>query len=64
MSKFMHPDIVAEVAFDPNVNDWIVEGPDVVTTALGLMDPNAPDADIIAALHTLTTVYRSKIVRG
>lgn len=63
VSKFMFPDIVADVVFDQSVKDWVVQGPGVITTALALTNPNAPDADIIAALHTLTTVYRSRIIR-
>jgi len=63
MSKFMIPDIVADVVFDQSVKDWVVQGPGVVTTALDLKDPNAPDGDIIAAHFTLETVYKSRIIR-
>jgi hypothetical protein len=63
MSQYMYPDIVAEVHFDHDANDWIVRGHDVVTTSLDIADSNASDSDLIAALCTLETVYRSKIIR-
>jgi hypothetical protein len=63
MCKFMYPDIIADVVFDRHVMDWVVQGSGVVTTALDLKDPNTPDGDIVAALFTLETVYKSRIIR-
>lgn len=63
LSKFMFPDIVAGVVFVQAIKDWVVHGEGVVATALGLADPNASEENIIAALFTLDTVYRSRIIR-
>lgn len=63
MERHMFPDIVADVAFDARVRDWVVTGQDVVPGALDLKDPNAPDSEIFAALFTFPTYYRPRINR-
>jgi hypothetical protein len=59
----MLPGIVAEVRYDHFAQTWAVGGIGVTPAALSLPDPNAPDDQIIAALHTLPTVYRPTIHR-
>jgi hypothetical protein len=63
MECHMVPDIVAEVTFDQNVQDWVVRGKDVVPAALELKNPNAFDSDIVAMLFTFPTYYRHRIIR-
>jgi hypothetical protein len=63
LTKYMFPEIQAEVVFDQDVSDWIVRGQGVVTTALDLADPNALDESVVAALFNLEMVYRSRIIR-
>lgn len=64
MENHMYPEIVAEVVYDPFAGDWVVRGPDAITAALELHDPNATDDQIIGELFTFPTVYRAKIVRS
>ena len=63
MECHMFPEIVAEVAFDQDVRDWVVRGPGVVTFGLELHDPNAKDEQIIAELYTFPLIFRANIVR-
>lgn len=64
MECHMFPEIVAEVAFDTNVQDWVMRGQDVVTAALCLKNPNATDGEILAETFTFPTVYRHRIIRS
>ena len=61
---FCFPEIVAEVAFDTNVQDWVMRGQGVVTVALHLKNPNATDGEILAETFTFATVYRHRIIRS
>jgi len=63
MERHMFPDIVAEVAFDSTVLDWVVTGEGVDAAALDVKDPDVPDSEIIAALFTFPTYYRVTIHR-
>jgi hypothetical protein len=63
MELHIFPHIVADVAFDPLVMDWVMRGRDVTTAALDLHDPCATDAAIEEAVFTFPTVYRIRIVR-
>jgi hypothetical protein len=63
MEKHMFPEIVADVAFDSIVRDWVVTGQGVDPAALDVKDPNVPDSEVIAALFTFLTYYRSRICR-
>lgn len=60
----MFPDIVADVSFEQNVQDWVVKGQGVIPAALDVKNPQALDGDIYAALITLPTVYKARIVRS
>jgi hypothetical protein len=60
----MFPDIVADVSFEENVRDWVVRGHGVIPAALDVKNPQALDGDIYAALITLPTVYKARIVRS
>jgi hypothetical protein len=57
-------DIEATVAFEANVQDWVVRGKNVIPTSLDLKHPTASDLDIIAALYMLPTVYKATIIRS
>jgi hypothetical protein len=59
----MFPDIVAEIIFEPNVQDWVMRGQDVGTAALGLRDPAATDVEILAEIFTFPTIYKHTITR-
>jgi hypothetical protein len=63
VQKHMFPYIVGEVSYEKNVEDWVVRGRDVVTTALNLKDPKAVDIHILAFLFTLPIYYKSQIIR-
>jgi hypothetical protein len=61
----MFPDIVADVSFEQNVQDWVMRGQGVVPAALDVKNPNALDCDIYAALITFpTVVYKVRIIRS
>jgi hypothetical protein len=61
----MWPEIVADVSFDQNVQDWVMRGKDVIPAALDVKNPNALDCDIYAALITFpTVVYKVRIIRS
>jgi hypothetical protein len=63
MESHMFPEIVAEVTFHRDVQDWVVTGPGVATVGLELHDPNAKDERIIAELYSFPLVFRANIVR-
>jgi hypothetical protein len=63
VQRHMHPDIVAEITYEPNVHDWVMRGQDVNSAALELHDPNATDVQILAEVFTFPTVYRHRIIR-
>ena len=63
MECHMFPEIVAEVTFHRDVQDWVVTGPGVATVGLELHDPNAKDEQIIAELYTFPLIFRANIVR-
>jgi len=63
MECHIYPEIVADVAFDPNVRDWVMRGLDVNPAALGLHDPAATDREILAEIFTFPTIYRHRIIR-
>jgi hypothetical protein len=63
VQRHMYPDIVAEITYEPNVQDWVMRGQDVNTAALELHDPNATDVQILAEVFTFPTVYRHRIIR-
>jgi hypothetical protein len=61
----MFCDIVADVSFEQNVQDWVMRGQGVISAALNVKNPKAPDADIYAALITFPTiVYKARIIRS
>jgi hypothetical protein len=64
VTQYMYPEILASVAYEKDVMDWVVRGPRVVTAALRLSDPNAEDGQIISQLSSLPVVYRSNIIRA
>jgi hypothetical protein len=63
MELHMFPDIVAQITYEPNVQDWVMRGRDVHTTALELNDPNATDGQILTEVFTFPMVYRYRIIR-
>jgi hypothetical protein len=61
----MFPDVIADVSFEQDVQDWVMRGQGVISAALDLKNPKAPDADIYAALITFPTVlYKARIIRS
>jgi hypothetical protein len=60
----MFPDMVANVTFDANVQDWVMRGQDVNPAALGLLDPAATDGEILTEISTFPTVYKPRIIRS
>jgi len=63
MERHMFPEVVADVTFDTNVQDWIISGRDVNSAALRLHDPSATDGQILAEVFTFPTVYKHRIIR-
>jgi hypothetical protein len=57
-------DLVADVSFEQNVQDWVMRGQGVIPAALDVKNPNAPDCDIYAALITFPNVYKARIIRS
>jgi hypothetical protein len=64
MECHMFPEIVANVTFDADVQDWVMSGRDVNPAALGLNDLAASDREILAEIFTFPTVYRHMIIRS
>ncbi|NYF53921.1 hypothetical protein [Tunturiibacter gelidoferens] len=62
--EHIFPGIVGEVRFETNVGDWVVRGPGVVTAALDVKNPDAPDDEIYAAIATFPVVYKVRIIRS
>jgi hypothetical protein len=60
----MFPDIVVDVSFEQNVQDWVMRGPGVMPAALDVKNPNAHDCDIYAALITFSPVYKARLIRS
>lgn len=63
MECHIFPEIVADVTFDANIQDWVLSGQDVNSAALRLHDPAATDGQILAEVFTFPTVYRHRIIR-
>jgi hypothetical protein len=63
MERHVFPEIVADVTFDTDVQDWVLSGRDVNPAALRLHDPAATDGQILAEVFTLPTVYRHRTIR-
>jgi hypothetical protein len=64
LEKHMFPDIVGEVSFERDLQDWVVRGEAVITFGLDLKDPEASESEIIGALYFLPIYYRSNVVRS
>ena len=60
----MFPDIVADVIFEQNVQDWVVMGQGVISAALDVKNPHALDGEIYAALIALPNLYKARIHRS
>ena len=63
MERRIFPGIVADVRYDSYAQTWTVSGVDVTRSALDLIDADAPDDQIVAALYALPIVYRPNIIR-
>ncbi len=63
VERHMYQDIVAEITYEPNVQDWVMRGQDVNTAALELHDPNATDVQILAEVFSFPTIYRHRVIR-
>jgi hypothetical protein len=60
----MFCDIVADVSYEENVQDWVVRGQGVIQAALDVKNPQALDGDIYGALINLPTLYKVRIIRA
>jgi hypothetical protein len=60
----MFSDIVADVYFENDVQDWVMRGQGVIPAALEVKNPNPPDCEIYAALFSFPTVYKARIIRS
>lgn len=59
----MFPNVVADVRFDNPQGVWIMSGYAVIPMALGLVDQNSSDDQIMATLSPRLVRYRSTIHR-
>jgi hypothetical protein len=64
VERHMLPDVIVDVSFEQNVQDWVMRGQGVIPAGLDVKNPNAPDFDIYAALITFPTVYKARIIRS
>jgi hypothetical protein len=60
----MFPHVIADVRFEQDVWDWVVRGQGVIPVALDIKNPKALDGDIYAALISISTVYKARIIRS
>jgi hypothetical protein len=60
----MFPDVIADVSFEQEVWDWVVRGQGVIPAALDVKNPQALDGDLYAALISLPTLYKARIIRA